>query len=120
MVSKWTYNIGGEYRAPETPIGVFALRIDYAYQSTHYFQPVDSLAPNNASNPSGTSENLKASLTLSDIPVLTDTLKNVQVQLYADNILDHRYKLSFVDFGSYGTASFNRPTNYGFRLRAGF
>jgi iron complex outermembrane receptor protein len=120
LVSKWTYNIGGQYKSPETPVGVFTGVINYAYQSSHYFQPVDSLAPNNAANPSGPSENLRASLTLSEIPIATGSLKNVRIQAYVDNLLDYRFKLLFVDFSSYGAASFNRPRSYGVRFTADY
>ncbi|MDB5394945.1 MAG: hypothetical protein JWM91_2451 [Rhodospirillales bacterium] len=120
LVSKWTYNIGGQYKSPETGVGVFTGVINYAYQSSHYFQPVDSLAPNNAANPSGPSENMRASLTLSDMPIPTGSLKNVRIQAYVDNLLDHRFKLLFVDFSSYGAASFNRPRSYGVRFYADY
>jgi iron complex outermembrane receptor protein len=120
LVSHWTYNIGGQYKSAETSVGVFTGVINYAYQSSHYFQPVDSLAPNNAANPSGPSEIMKMSVTLSDIPVQTGSLKNVRLQAYVDNLLDYRFKLLFVDFSSYGAASFNRPRTYGARLTADF
>jgi iron complex outermembrane receptor protein len=120
LVSKWTYNIGGQYKSPETSIGVFTAMANYSYQSSHYFQPVDSLAPNNAANPSGPSENLKASVTLSDMPIPTGTLKNVRIQAYVDNLLDYRFKLLFVDFSSYGAAAFNRPRSYGARFTADY
>jgi iron complex outermembrane receptor protein len=120
VVSKWTYNIGGQYKTPATPIGVITTRLNYSFQSSHYFQPVDSLAPNNAANPSGDLENLKASVTLSDMPLPENRLKNIKIQAFADNLLDHRYLLLFVDFGSYGTANFNRPRSYGVRLSADF
>ncbi|MDB5396496.1 MAG: TonB-dependent receptor [Rhodospirillales bacterium] len=120
VVSKVTYNIGAQYRLPPLPIGVISTRLNYQFQSSHYFQPVDALAPNNSSNPSGDLENLKASVTLSDIPLPESGLKNVKIEAYGDNLLDHRYLLLFVDFGSYGAASFNRPRSYGVRLSADF
>lgn len=120
VVSKWTYNIGAQYKTPMTPIGVITTRVNYSFQSSHYFQPVDSLAPNNAANPSGDLENLKASVTLSELPIPEGRLKNAKVEAFGDNLLDHRYLLLFVDFGSYGTASFNRPRSYGVRLSADF
>ncbi len=121
VVSKVTYNMGVQYRMPPLPIGVLTTRLNYEFQSSHYFQPVDSLAPNNATNPSGDLENLKASVTLSDIPLSDSSrLKNAKIEAYADNLLDHRYLLLFVDFGSYGAASFNRPRSYGVRLSADF
>jgi iron complex outermembrane receptor protein len=120
VVSKWTYNIGGQYKSPMTPVGIFTTRVNYSYQSSHYFQPVDALAPNNATNASGTLENLKASITLSDLPIPEGRLKNVKLQAFGDNLLDHRYLLIFVDFGAYGTASYNRPRSYGFRVSADF
>ncbi len=120
VVSKVTYNIGVQYRMPPLPVGVLTTRLNYEFQSSHYFQPVDALAPNNAANPSGDLKNLKASVTLSDIPLPEGRLKNAKIEAYADNLLNHRYLLLFVDFGAYGAASFNRPRSYGVRLSADF
>lgn len=120
MVSKWTYNIGGQYSAPETSIGVFTARINYSFQSSHYFSPVDSLSPNNATNPSGEEKNLKASLALSDLPIPAGPLKDVRVEAYGDNLTDNRYRLSGPDLGAYATAAFNRPRSYGVRLSVDF
>ena len=41
-------------------------------------------------------------------------------QAYVNNLLNKRYRVSFVDFASYGTASWNRPRNYGVKVRAAF
>ena len=41
-------------------------------------------------------------------------------QAYVDNLLDYRFKLLFVDFSSYGAASFNRPRSYGVRFTADY
>ena len=73
-------------------------------------------------NPSGKLTNLKGSLTFSDWPWLeqNSTLKNVSLQIYGDNLANTRYRLGFVDFGTYGSASFNRPRTYGARLRTEF
>ena len=120
FVSKWTYNIGAQYKSEPTDVGIWTARLDYAFQSTRYFQPVDALAPNNSTQPSGPSKNLRARLTLSEIPLATDTLSNVQVQFYGDNLTNNRYRVSVVDFGTYATASFNRPWSAGVRLSADF
>jgi len=120
FVSKWTYNIGAQYTSEPTNIGIWSARLDYAYQSTHYFQPVDALSVNNATQPSGASKNLRARITLSEIPIATDTLQNVQVQVYGDNLTNNRYRVSVVDFGTYATAAFNRPWSAGVRLSADF
>jgi iron complex outermembrane receptor protein len=132
LVARWTWNIGGQYTAPATSIGVLSARLDYSQQSSYVFQPVGvipagvvqagalTLSPNNDTQKSGKAKNLRMNLALSEIPVGTDTLQNVKIQLYADNLTNHRYRLSGVDFGTYATAAFNRPRSYGVKLSADF
>ncbi|MBY0511715.1 MAG: TonB-dependent receptor [Rhodospirillaceae bacterium] len=132
LVARWTWNLGGQYTADPMDIGVLSARVDYSQQSSYVFQPVGvipagvvqptalTLSPNNDTQKSGKAKNLRVNLALSEIPVGTDTLQNVQVQLYGDNLTNHRYRLSGVDFGTYATASFNRPRSYGIRLSADF
>ena len=118
--------------APATSAGVFSARVDYSQQSSYVFQPVGvipagvvqptalTLSPNNDTQPSGKAKNLRVNVALSEIPVGTDTLQNVKIQLYGDNLTNHRYRLSGVDFGTYATASFNRPRSFGVRVSADF
>lgn len=132
LVARWTWNIGGQYTADPMSAGVFSARIDYSQQSSYVFQPVGvipagivqagalTLSPNNDTQKSGKAKNLRVNLSLSEIPVGTDTLENVKIQLYGDNLTNHRYRLSGVDFGTYATASFNRPRSFGVRLSADF
>ncbi len=120
MVAPWTFNIGGQYQAPETAIGVLTGVVNFAFQSTHVFAPLDSLAPNNEANKSGEIRNLKASLILSELPITTGVLKDVKVEAYADNLLNNRYILSGPDLGTYATGAFNRPRSYGVRLSADY
>ena len=121
-VSRWTYNFGGMFKTTPTGIGVVTLQMNYSFQSSRFSSPIDSLSPNNLANPSGKLTNLKGSLTISEWPWLeqNSTLKNVSFQIYGDNLANARYRLGFVDFGTYGTASFNRPRTYGARLRTEF
>jgi iron complex outermembrane receptor protein len=120
LVSRWTYNIGVQYQTPLLRFGVVTAVANYAYQSSHYFQPIDALAPNNAANPSGPSRNLTSTITVSDMPISTGPLKNVRLQAYADNLLDNRYREIFIDYGFIGSASFNRPRSFGMRLLTDF
>jgi outer membrane receptor protein involved in Fe transport len=113
-------------------LGVFTARMDFSYQGGYVFQPVGvipagvvqatalTLSANNETQPSGSAQNLRASVTLSEIPVGTDTLSNVRIQFYGDNLTNNRYRVSGVDFGTYATAAFNRPRSYGVRLSADF
>ncbi len=73
-----------------------------------------------ASKSPGDSKNLTASITLGELPISTGALKNVKIQLHGENLLDNRYRLSFIDFGTFGTASYNRPRSFGARFDADF
>ena len=44
----------------------------------------------------------------------------LKVQLHGENLLDNRFKTSFIDLGTYATAAFNRPRSFGVRLNADF
>jgi iron complex outermembrane recepter protein len=120
FVSRLTYNVGGSYKSPPTNLGVFTVVANYAFQSSHFFNALDAESPNNASNPSGDSKNLTASITLGELPISTGALKNVKIQLHGENLTDNRYRLSFIDFGTFGTASYNRPRSFGARFDADF
>ncbi len=120
LVSKTTFNIGGEYKTPETPLGEFAFRMNYAFQSSRNDALLDSSSPNAHLFPSGDQEDLKVSVTWSDLPIQTGALKNVRLQFYGDNLTNHRYIVQFVDLGTYAVATFNRPASYGGRISADF
>jgi iron complex outermembrane receptor protein len=120
LVSRLTYNIGTQYQTSPLGFGVVTGVLNYAFQSSHYFQPLDLLAPNNAANPSGDSKNLRATVTLSDMPLPTGFFKNVRFQAYGENLLDNRYREIFIDYGYLGSASFNRPRSYGARVLTDF
>jgi iron complex outermembrane receptor protein len=120
FVSKLTYNVGGEFTSELTPVGKFKATVNYAYQSSHTFASLYSVSPNAATNPSGPSKNLTASLVVSDLPIKTGAFKNLRLEIHGDNLLNNRFRLSFIDLTSYGTASFNRPVSYGVRLLADF
>ena len=120
LVSKTTFNIGGEYKSPETPLGEFAFRLNYAFQSSRNTALLDASSPNGHLFPSGDQENLKLSVTWSDLPIKTGALKNARIQFYGDNLTNHRYIVQFVDLGTNAVGTFNRPATYGVRLNADF
>ncbi|HLG88526.1 MAG TPA: TonB-dependent receptor [Alphaproteobacteria bacterium] len=120
LVSKYTWNVGGEYKTPETELGTFAFRMNYAFQSSRNTALLDASSPNAHLFPSGDQEDLKISVTWSDLPIPTGGLKNVNLQFYGDNMTDHRYIVQFVDLATYAVATFNRPRTYGFKLNADF
>jgi hypothetical protein len=110
------------FRTTPTGIGVVTLQLNYSFQSSRFSSPIDALSPNNLANPSGKLTNLKGSLTLSEWPWAAGNgaLHNMSFQIWGDNLANTRYRLGFVDFGTYGSASFNRPRSYGARLRTEF
>jgi iron complex outermembrane receptor protein len=120
LVSKYTWNIGGEYKTPESEFGEFAFRANYAFQSSRNTALLDSTSPNAHLFPSGDQEDLKISVTWSDLPIKTGGLENLRLQFYGDNMTDHRYIVQFVDLGTYAVANYNRPRSYGGRLTADF
>jgi iron complex outermembrane receptor protein len=120
LVSKYTWNIGAEYKTPDSSVGVFAFRANYAFQSSRNTALLDSTSPNAHLFPSGDQEDLKASVTWSDLPIATGPIDNLRLQLYGDNLTDHRYIVQFVDLSTYAVANYNRPRSFGGRIYADF
>ncbi|OCC22959.1 hypothetical protein MB02_14435 [Croceicoccus estronivorus] len=120
LVAKWTWNIGAQYASPPTGFGVITPRIDYAYRSSFYFQPVDTLSVNNALLKSGATKQLSAKLTFSELPFAKDAMKNLSIQFWGDNLTNNRTLQSAVDFGYGGMGAYSRPRSYGVRIMADF
>ena len=94
--------------------------MNYAFQSSRNTALLDASSPNGHLFPSGDQENLKLSVTWSDLPIKTGALKNARIQFYGDNLTNHRYIVQFVDLGTNAVGTFNRPATYGVRLNADF
>lgn len=118
-VPKETFHVGAQWRSGETDIGTVTLRTDYAYRSAWRLATLDAVAPNAALQNSGAQKDLSARIILSDIPIGSGDSK-IKVQVFGENLLDHRYYVTTIDFGTTLNAIYNRPRNYGITLSADF
>jgi iron complex outermembrane recepter protein len=117
FLSKTNMHVGAQYVAPQTAIGVFTLRADYSYRSKYRFGTLDLLSPNNLKVDSGEEKNLSARLILSKVPIAgTD----MSVQVFGDNLLNHRTITEAIDLGTTMNGIFNRPRNFGVILTENF
>lgn len=119
QVSRETYHIGAQWELPNTAIGTLTLRSDYGYRSSTPLALLDATAPNAAQQRSGAQKDLSARVILSEIPLGGGNTK-FRLQLFGDNLLNHRYYVYAVDFGTTLNVIFNRPRNYGIILSADF
>lgn len=118
LVAKWTWNVGAQIELPDTGFGTITPRVEYSFRSSFFFQPIDTLAPNNTRLGSGEKKLLNARLTFADIPL--GNVQNLTLQFYGENLTNSRTYESAVDFGYAGAVSFSRPKTYGVRLMAEF
>jgi iron complex outermembrane receptor protein len=98
-----TYNVNLQYDFPATPIGLFSVLVDYAWQSEKYN------SPNGRGYRTDDYGLLNARLNLADIPVGEGQLR---AGLWGRNMEDKEY---YVDFFNGGTPSavFGEPRSYG-------
>jgi iron complex outermembrane receptor protein len=118
LVAKWTWNVGAQIEIPDTGFGSITPRVEYSFRSSFFFQPIDSLSPNNTRLGAGEKKLLNARLTFADIPL--GGVENLQLQFYGENLTNNRTYEAATDFSYAGTASFSRPRTYGVRLMAEF
>ncbi|SFR90427.1 TonB-dependent receptor [Sphingomonas jatrophae] len=99
-VPKTTWNAGAGWDAAEFGEAKLNLRVDYAYQSGTYLFPLDRVNPFNELIRRNAWHTLGARATLSEIAI-GDDLK-LTLQVFGDNLLDEKQRVSGVDFGALG------------------
>jgi len=105
-----TYNINLHYDLPMSPIGLFSLLADYAWQSDKFNSPGN---PGYATTSYGL---LNARLNLSEIPVAAGQLR---LGLWGRNLEDKEYYVDFFNGGgspAVPSAVFGEPRSYGIDL----
>jgi len=114
----WTLHLGGEYARPVANMTA-RLRIDYSYRTEIYFNALDITTPFNEAIRSPADHNLKARLSLDDIPLGGGKL---ELGVWGDNLTNQHNLSSGIDFGSLGFAGavFEKPRTYGVDARITF
>ena len=119
-VSKINANIGAQYAIARTSAGNLAGRLDCSYRSRKVWFPLDSQNPYNEVIAAKQHENLKARLTLDDIP--TGSRFKLRAEVYGANLLNEKVVAAGNDFGSlgFGTVVYEEMLTVGISLTADF
>lgn len=102
-VSRTTWSAGAGWDAVQWGDTKLNMRVDYAYQSRAWLFPLDRVNPFNPDIRRNAWHTLGARITLQDWNV-SDALR-LTVQVYGDNLLDQKQRVSGVDFGALGFAT---------------
>ena len=94
--SKQTYNLGVQYDFEPFSFGDLTVRTDYSFQSPRVFHPLILQNPLNEVIKSQNFHNLSARAILSNIEVPDG---DMQVKVYAENLLDEDQRIAGIDFG---------------------
>ncbi len=117
-VSKTTAHLAAQY---QHPIGsaLLTARVDYAYKSGRFWNPLDRDSPFNRAIASGADNNLSARLSLADVTIGNGLF---EIAAWATNLLNKHVIVGGIDYGSlgFGGVTYNRPRHGGVEIRARF
>jgi iron complex outermembrane receptor protein len=119
-VSKINANVGAQYAIARMSAGNLSGRLDCSYRSRKVWFPLDSQNPYNEVIAARQHENLKARLTLDDIP--TGSRFKLRAEVYGANLLNEKVVAAGNDFGSlgFGTVVYEEMLTVGISLTADF
>ncbi|MBK7250225.1 MAG: TonB-dependent receptor [Gammaproteobacteria bacterium] len=119
-VAKQNLHLGAEYVFRPFSVGQVSARLDWSEQGERYFYPLDRINIFNEQVKDPGSENLRARIALSQIPVGHDG--TLEVALWGDNLTDHDNVGYGIDFGGlgFGGLYFTEPRRYGIDLKVKF
>lgn len=117
-VPKNSLHVGAEYNR-QFSIGQFSARLDWFDRGERYFAPLDFVSVFNEQVKDPGTENLRARIALSEMPLGSGTW---EVALWGDNLTDHDNVGYGIDFGGLGVGgvSFTEPRRYGLDVRLKF
>jgi iron complex outermembrane receptor protein len=119
-VSKVNANVGAQYAIARIAEGNLSARMDCSYRSRKVWFPLDSQNPFNEVIAAKQHENLKARLTLDDIP--TGSRFRLRVEVYGANLLNEKVVAAGNDFGALGlgTVVYEEMRTVGIGMTADF
>ena len=96
-----------------------ASRLDWSEQAERYFYPLDSINIFNEQVKDPGTENLRARLALTEMPLGAGTW---EVALWGDNLTDHNNVGYGIDFGGlgFGGLHYSEPRRYGIDVKVRF
>ena len=119
-LAKYNLHVGAEYSFKPFSVGQFSARVDWSEQAERYFYPLDNINIFNEQVKDPGSENLRARLALSEMPLGDNG--TWEVALWGDNLTDHNNVGYGIDFGGlgFGGLFFTEPRRYGVDVRLRF
>jgi iron complex outermembrane recepter protein len=119
-VSKVNANVAAQYSFAPARYGNLTGRIDCSYRSHKVWFPLDSQNPFNEVIATKPHENLRARVTLDDIP--TGARFKLRAEVYGENLLNEKVVAAGNDFGSlgFGTVVYEQMLTVGVALTADF
>jgi iron complex outermembrane receptor protein len=119
-VSKLNANVSAQYTYGRTAAGTLSGRLDCSYRSRKVWFPLDSQNPYNEAIAAQANENLRARITLDDIP--TGARFKLRAEFYGANLLNEKVVAAGNDFGAlgFGTVVYAEPLTLGVNLTASF
>jgi iron complex outermembrane receptor protein len=119
-VSKVNANVGAQYSFTPISIGEFSARLDCSYRSRKVWFPLDSQNPYNEIVATAAHENLRAKVSLNNIP--TGSHFKLNLDVYGANLLNEKVVAAGNDFGSlgFGTVVYEPMRTFGVGLVATF
>jgi len=118
-VARNSLHLGAEYSFVVTGNSRLAARVDWFDRSQRYFFPLDFVNIFNEQVKDPGTENLRARLALSDMPLGGGTW---EVALWGDNLTDHENVGYGIDFGGlgFGGRYYTEPRRYGVDVKVRF
>ncbi|HQX79879.1 MAG TPA: TonB-dependent receptor [Steroidobacteraceae bacterium] len=118
-LAKYNWHVGAEYTFAPFSAGRLSARLDWSEQAERYFYPLDSINIFNEQVKDPGTENLRARLALTEMPLGAGTW---EVALWGDNLTDHNNVGYGIDFGGlgFGGLHYSEPRRYGIDVKVRF
>ena len=119
-VSKVNANVAAQYSFTPAKYGDLSARLDCSYRSHKVWFPLDSQNPFNEAIATRAHENLRARITLDNIP--TGAHFKLRAEIYGDNLLNEKVVAAGNDFGAlgFGTVVYEPMLTVGASITADF
>ncbi|MGD9598253.1 MAG: TonB-dependent receptor [Steroidobacteraceae bacterium] len=119
-LAKYNLHVGAEYVFRPFSVGRVSARLDWSEQAERYFYPLDYINIFNEQVKDPGSENLRARLALSGMPLGDNA--TWEIALWGDNLTDHDNVGYGIDFGGlgFGGLFYTEPRRYGVDVRLKF
>ena len=119
-VAKENLHIGAAYTFKPFSVGELTARVDWTERGENYYYPLDSINIFNEEVKDPGTENLRARIALSGMPI--GDKGSWEVGIWGDNLTDHNNLGYGIDFGGlgFGGLFFTEPRRYGVDVKINF